>query len=272
MTRFTTPLSRAAHSLHSRSRSPRNVLGIALALFATFGAITAVAALVPETTPASASAETAQVSTATGTSTGTAAATSATPASADSAPASSTAEADDDDSQSESEASATSSATGSAAARAAANANPSAHATKAMPHSNGHGCDDIIHAEDRTPTPGGPVGCTVGASGDHRQNGKTATATPTAASPSATGTVSASATKADPHSNGHGCDDIIHAEGRTPGPGGPVGCTVGNSGDHRQNGAHGAATATETATASGTGSPGSTAASGRPGNSGKKAK
>ena len=255
MTRFTRPLSRAAHSLHSRSRSPRNVLGIALALFATFGAITAVAALVPETIAATA----------------TGAAASETSTSAASATASSTADADDEDSDSESEASATANATGSAAA----NASPSASATKADPHSNGHGCDDIIHAADRTPTPGGPVGCAVGESEGHRQNGKTATAASTSAATGATSTTSASATKADPHSNGHGCDDIIHAEDRTPAPGGPVGCTVGNSGDHRQNGAHGAATASETATASGTGSAGSTAASGRPGNSdhsGKKAK
>jgi hypothetical protein len=53
------------------------------------------------------------------------------------------------------------------------------------------------------------------------------------------------------HSNGHGCDDIIHGDGATHGPGGPVGCTVGNSGDHRQNGASGGdATSTATPTTS----------------------
>ncbi|MCK9519731.1 MAG: hypothetical protein M0R74_12020, partial [Dehalococcoidia bacterium] len=36
------------------------------------------------------------------------------------------------------------------------------------------------------------------------------------------------------HTNGHGCDDVLFANGR--GPGGPIGCDVGNSGPHRKNG------------------------------------
>jgi len=41
-----------------------------------------------------------------------------------------------------------------------------------------------------------------------------------------------------PHENGKGCDDVLFAEGEPPfaSPGGPVGCEVGNSADHRQNG------------------------------------
>ena len=121
------------------------------------------------------------------------------------------------------------------------------------PHNDGNGCDDIIHAADRTPGPGGPIGCTVGNSGDHRQNGKnfatatptdtaTATDTPTDATPTADATDSA-----DPHSNGHGCDDVNPAvtDGQ-PNHGGPVDCTVGNSGDHRQNGKNGGTATPET--------------------------
>lgn len=127
----------------------------------------------------------------------------------------------------------------------AASGTPAAAAATA--HTNGHGCDDIIHGEDGTPGPGGPVGCQVGNSGDHRQNGKkladaAATATETATStPTPDATPTSAAEKKDPHDDGHGCDDIIHAEDRTKGtPGGPIGCEVGNSADHRQNGLHGA--------------------------------
>ena len=40
------------------------------------------------------------------------------------------------------------------------------------------------------------------------------------------------------HENGKGCDDVLFAMGEPPfaSPGGPVGCEVGNSADHRQNG------------------------------------
>jgi hypothetical protein len=102
----------------------------------------------------------------------------------------------------------------------------------------GHGRGDAT----ATPTPGG-----------------TATPTPTANDGSGSGgSGSASATpteKPDPHANGKGCDDVLFANGEPPfaSPGGPVGCDVGNSGDHRQNGAHqgggtgGTPTATPTA-------------------------
>ncbi len=124
-------------------------------------------------------------------------------------------------------------------------------------HANGDGCDDVLFAATATPGPGGPVGCTVGNSGSHRQNGlehgnKSATATGIAsASPSASS--SPDATRQDPHANGKGCDDVLFAAGRTPVPGGPVGCTVGNSGGHRQNGLHGnvATTASPSAPAAG---------------------
>ena len=45
--------------------------------------------------------------------------------------------------------------------------------------------------------------------------------------------------KAKPHENGKGCDDVLFAMGEPPfaSPGGPVGCEVGNSGEHRKNGA-----------------------------------
>ena len=139
------------------------------------------------------------------------------------------------------------------------------------PHTNGHGCDDIIHAEGATPSAGGPVGCTVGNSGDHRQNGKhQATATPTATgSATATPTPDSDAdTKTDPHANGHGCDDIIHGPDATPGAhGGPVGCTVGNSGDHRQNGQHGNGSGTATPTPTSTPDPTATNAASTSGSS-----
>ena len=43
----------------------------------------------------------------------------------------------------------------------------------------------------------------------------------------------------DPHANGKGCDDVLFGQGEPPfaSPGGPVGCEVGNSADHRKNGA-----------------------------------
>ncbi len=42
-----------------------------------------------------------------------------------------------------------------------------------------------------------------------------------------------------PHENGKGCDDVLFGSGAPPfaTPGGPAGCEVGNSADHRQNGA-----------------------------------
>lgn len=148
------------------------------------------------------------------------------------------------------------------------------------PHANGHGCDDVIHGDDRTPGPGGPVGCTVGNSGDNRQNGAKAASTATATGTAASGGTPAAATPAgaegdDPHANGHGCDDILLGGDATPGPGGPVGCTVGNSGSHRKNGA-GAATETPTPSAAGatTTSPGQSGAAkgGKGGASGKPGK
>lgn len=41
------------------------------------------------------------------------------------------------------------------------------------------------------------------------------------------------------HENGKGCDDVLFGMGEPPfaSPGGPVGCEVGNSAEHRQNGA-----------------------------------
>lgn len=108
-------------------------------------------------------------------------------------------------------------------------------------HTNGLGCDDILWANGRGP--GGPIGCEVGNSGSHRQNGAnkaTATSTPEAtetATPTETPTEEAAPEDEgfDPHANGKGCDDVLATNGR--GPGGPVGCEVGNSGEHRQNGA-----------------------------------
>src|SRR5687767_7439875 len=49
----------------------------------------------------------------------------------------------------------------------------------------------------------------------------------------------ASAAAAAAHENGKGCDDVLFAMGEPPfaSPGGPVGCEVGNSAEHRQNGA-----------------------------------
>ena len=149
-------------------------------------------------------------------------------------------------------------ATGTTGASPSASASATGSAAAAA-HSDGHGCDDVLFADGtKTPTPGGPADCTVGASGDHRQNGKhTATAT-SSASATASATASASATGDDPHANGHGCDDVMFKDGRHQAqPGGPVGCTVGNSGEHRQNGlhGHGASSPTPTATATETSTP-----------------
>ncbi len=58
---------------------------------------------------------------------------------------------------------------------------------------NGHGCDDVNPAViAHQPSPGGPVGCEVGNSADHRQNGKNfATTTPV---PTGTATLAADIT------------------------------------------------------------------------------
>ncbi len=72
---------------------------------------------------------------------------------------------------------------------------------------------------------------------------ETPTATPTG-EPTATASFAA-------HTNGHGCDDLLFADGEHVASfGGPVGCEVGNSAAHRQNGLHGngAATAAPTDT------------------------
>lgn len=44
---------------------------------------------------------------------------------------------------------------------------------KSDPHANGKGCDDVLFANGEPPfaSPGGPVGCDVGNSGERRQNG-----------------------------------------------------------------------------------------------------
>lgn len=113
-------------------------------------------------------------------------------------------------------------------------------------HENGHGCDDIIHSAGVAPGPAGPVGCDVGNSGDHRQNGVSDEDEGVNDEGDDAGTPEDAATptedKTDPHANGHGCDDVNHAVGEhEPTLGGPVGCEVGNSGEHRQNGVdHGA--------------------------------
>ena len=59
------------------------------------------------------------------------------------------------------------------------------------------------------------------------------------AEPPEDATDSAPEEKLPPHENGKGCDDVLFANGEPPfaSPGGPVGCEVGNSADHRKNGA-----------------------------------
>ena len=113
-------------------------------------------------------------------------------------------------------------------------------------HANGHGCDDVNPAVlTGTPAPGGPVGCSVGNSGDHRKNGAAADANAGVdAGPGVqvgAGVGAGAGASAEAHANGLGCDDVNPAviDG-TPSHGGPVGCTAGNSGDHRQNGQNGA--------------------------------
>lgn len=276
MERFDTPVRRAQQSLGRLSR--RSILGPALAVLAACGAMTAAAALTPEPATSSASktsAFTTSASTSSATATGTSTPTTAT------APASAIGDEGADSGgegggESASTVGSTPGGTASAKLKAStATGTGGAAAAANDPHANGKGCDDIIHAEDRTPAPGGALGCTVGNSGDHRQNGKTATST---ATPTATGTAAASPTgeKADPHANGHGCDDVNPAviDG-TPSHGGPVDCAVGNSAGHRQNGKN-AATATPAPAgsepAAATATSGTTNGHGNSGSAGKKAK
>jgi hypothetical protein len=147
--------------------------------------------------------------------------------------------------------------TGAATATAAA-----ASTTGAKdPHSDGNGCDDVNEQQ-----PGGPQGCEVGNSAEHRKNGanKTATATGTAASsetPASDATAAATGTAAteakDPHSDGNGCDDVNEHK-----PGGPQGCDVGNSAGHRKNGNNNSGTATATPEPGGTAAAATTPTSG----------
>jgi hypothetical protein len=127
---------------------------------------------------------------------------------------------------------------------------PAAAATAA--HEDGNGCDDVLFANGEPPfaTPGGPVGCEVGNSADHRQNGVDRDAddgedqdedTPDEGDDSDDGEDSGPSDAATAaHENGKGCDDTLFANGEPPfaSPGGPVGCEVGNSGEHRKNGAN----------------------------------
>lgn len=154
-----------------------------------------------------------------------------------------------------------------------ASATASASATATGPHSNGKGCDDVLFKDGaRPPVKGGPADCTVGNSADHRQNGKkdgTATATPsTTATATGTGTAAASPTSTStaasgPHADGNGCDDVNERQ-----PGGPQGCEVGNSGEHRRNGANNSSTTTPAPSPSGTAAAGTATGSNGPGNSG----
>jgi hypothetical protein len=117
-----------------------------------------------------------------------------------------------------------------------------ADASKPAPHENGLGCDDTLFANGAPPfaTAGGPVGCSVGNSGDHRQNGVNGNGGSSQTDDSDTsGSTSENNAATDAHNDGHGCDDTLFANGTPPfaTPGGPAKCTVGNSGDHRQNGA-----------------------------------
>jgi len=126
---------------------------------------------------------------------------------------------------------------------AAGSASPTDASQTSGPHQNTKGCDDTLFANGSPPfaTPGGPTGCTVGNSGDHRQNGMKSddSATDAAATSDTTGAAGPKVEdKAGPHANGNGCDDTLFANGTPPfgTPGGPVGCTAGSSGEHRQNG------------------------------------
>jgi hypothetical protein len=241
-------------------RRPRSLALVVLAVVAASGAVTAAAALSGDVPTANNGPVEASV---TATDTGTA---TVTPTSSESATPTATTDngtpGDEDGSQNDANDDGGATPTDGTGTPGAS---PSGTATHADPHSNGEGCDDIIHGGTATPGPGGPVGCTVGNSGDHRQNGKTATPTGTATgtptgtatdspTPDATDTGTPTASANDPHSNGHGCDDVNPAvtDGQ-PSHGGPVGCTVGNSGDHRQNGkATSTPDATGTADATGT--------------------
>lgn len=126
---------------------------------------------------------------------------------------------------------------------AAGSASPTDASQTSGPHQNTKGCDDTLFANGSPPfaTPGGPTGCTVGNSGDHRQNGMKSddSATDAAATSDTTGAAGPKVEdKAGPHANGNGCDDTLFANGTPPfrTPGGPAGCTAGSSGEHRQNG------------------------------------
>lgn len=88
--------------------------------------------------------------------------------------------------------------------------------------------------------PGSTPGNTANAPGLNQTDVAAATETPTpGGTPAAGATPDATTTKTPPHENGKGCDDVLFANGEPPfaSPGGPVGCDVGNSGEHRKNGA-----------------------------------
>jgi hypothetical protein len=101
--------------------------------------------------------------------------------------------------------------------------------------------------------PGSTPGNTANAPGLNQAGIAAATETPTpGGTPAAGATPDATATKMPPHENGKGCDDVLFANGEPPfaSPGGPVGCDVGNSGDHRKNGAKSTPTPDASATPS----------------------
>ena len=109
---------------------------------------------------------------------------------------------------------------------------------------------DVEHRAEQSSDNGQP-GSSPGRSGDAPgltgQARKNDSTTPTATGtpvPGETAAAAPEATKTPPHENGKGCDDVLFANGEPPfaSPGGPVGCEVGNSGEHRKNGAN----ATET--------------------------
>ena len=131
-------------------------------------------------------------------------------------------------------------------------------------HGSGNGGANLFAAED---TATGTASATMTATGSATDTATdTSSVTPSTTSsttPTASSTPSASQ---DAHTNGHGCDDTLFALGNPPFAmaGGPIGCTVGNSGDHRQNGMNGSnaspspsetPSSTETGTTTETGTP-----------------
>ena len=111
-------------------------------------------------------------------------------------------------------------------------------------HTNGKGCDDVLFKLGQPPfaTPGGPQGCDVGSSAAHRKNGQDNSQSAQNGNDSSQSSQTSQGPSAAAHEDGNGCDDTLFQAGHPPfgTPGGPQGCDVGSSGDHRQNGqAHG---------------------------------